>query len=59
MSFNKTDVSPIETVKCSCGHDIKGHISSCPNCRKTLIPDNLQTPPKDPPDKKEEESTVK
>jgi hypothetical protein len=54
MGFNKTGVAPIEGVKCSCGHEIKGHVSSCPGCGKTLVPDNLQTKPTDPPPDKEE-----
>jgi len=58
MAFHKTGVVPIDKIKCSCGHEIKGHISTCPNCKKILVPANLQTPVEDPPTDKEE-STVK
>jgi len=57
MAFSKVGIAPIDKIKCSCGHEIKGHISACPSCGKTLIPANLQTPPKDATDK--EESKVK
>ena len=60
MAFRKTGVVPISNIKCSCGHEIKGHITTCPKCGKTLVPENLQTAPQNPPtDSKEEESKVK
>jgi len=54
MVFRKQGIAPIEEIKCSCGHDLKGHTSACPNCGKTLIPVNLQTTPQDTPSEKEE-----
>jgi len=58
MGFSKRGIAPIKEIKCSCGHEIKGHITACPSCGKTLVPANLQTDSKDPPSDKEE-STVK
>jgi hypothetical protein len=54
MAFRKTGVVPIKEIKCSCGHEIKGHVTSCPSCGKTLVPANLQTTPQDSPPEKEE-----
>jgi hypothetical protein len=59
MAFHKTGIAPIGEIKCSCGHEIKGQISTCPNCKKTLVPTHLQTTPEDTPSDKEEESKVK
>jgi len=42
MTFKKTGEIPIESIKCSCGMEIKGSISKCPHCAKELIPENLQ-----------------
>lgn len=60
MGFHRTGVVPIKEIKCSCGHEIKGHVTSCPHCGKTLIPTHLQTAPEDSTtDTKEDESKVK
>jgi len=59
MAFHKTGIIPIEKVKCNCGHDIKGHIHKCPQCGKSLVPENLQTTPKDTAPQKTEKSVVK
>ena len=60
MGFSKTGVAPIQEIKCSCGYEIKGHLTKCPNCNKTLIPEHLQKNAEDlPKDSSPDESKVK
>ena len=54
MAFHKTGIVPIQEIKCSCGHTIKGHIDKCPHCGKILIPANLRTTSSDSPEKKDQ-----
>ena len=50
MIFRKTGVVPVHTIRCSCGHEIKGSTDACPGCGKTLIPKELQTVKEEKPE---------
>ena len=43
MPFMKTGVAPISTVRCGCGQVLDGVVATCPKCKKTIIPANLQS----------------
>ena len=49
MAFRKSGVAPIQEIRCSCGHELHANEDACPNCKKSIIPENLKTQIEDLP----------